>query len=275
METSTQQPAVIEQERVRILWNESIGSLYYRIGLRCSPGYARANPGQFVMLRPSESLSPLLRRPFSIHRLVRTADRTEGLELLYKVVGPVTQRMATLTTGDELDLLGPLGNGFRLPEVPGRIVLVAGGIGIAPLMFLALRLGEHGADLRRCRLFLGGRSREDLLCREDFERLGIVVHHTTDDGSSGDQCLVTQPFESQSLQDPPELIYACGPMDMLRCVIGVAAARGIPCQVSIETMMACGIGACLGCAVASRHSPDRYLHACLDGPVFDALDLLV
>jgi dihydroorotate dehydrogenase electron transfer subunit len=275
METLTQQRAAIEQERARVLWNESIGSLYYRIGVKCSPGYARANPGQFVMLRPSESLDPLLRRPFSIHRLIRTGGRVEGIELLYKVVGPVTRRMAALKNDDELDLLGPLGTGFMVPEAPGRIVLVAGGIGIAPLMFLALRLREHGADLTTCRLFLGGRSRDDLLCRDDFAQLGIAVHHTTDDGSSGDQCLVTQPFERQSLQDPPDLIYACGPMDMLRCVIGVAATRGIPCQVSIETMMACGIGACLGCAVASRHFPQRYLHACMDGPVFDAVDLEV
>jgi len=273
MEISMQQPTTIEQERVQVLWNESIGFLYQRIGLGCSAGYARANPGQFVMLRPAESLDPLLRRPFSIHRLVRSGDAVEGIELLYKVVGPVTQRMAALRTGDELDLLGPLGTGFKLPDAPGRIVLVAGGIGIAPLMFLALRLREHGADLTTCRLFLGGRSRNDLLCRRDFEQLGIPVHHTTDDGSSGDQCLVTQPFERQTVQQPPDLIYACGPMDMLRCVIGVAATRRVPCQVSIETMMACGIGACLGCAVESRLSPQRYLHACLDGPVFDALDL--
>lgn len=273
MQSHRRQRATIEQEQARVLRNDAVGPAYYRIALRCSPGYRHAAAGQFVMLRPTASLDPLLRRPFSIHRLVGSGDTVQGIELLYKVVGPVTQRMAALKADDVLDLLGPLGTGFRLPAAPGRIFLVAGGIGIAPLLFLVLRLQEHGTDLSKCRLFLGGRTRQDLLCREDFAQLGIPTDLSTDDGSSGDRCLVTQPFERLTRQEPPDLIYACGPMDMLRCVIEVAAARRIPCQVSIETMMACGIGACLGCAVASRRTAGRYLHACLDGPVFDGDDL--
>ena len=124
-----------------------------------------------------------------------------------------------------------------------------------------------------CRLFLGGRGQEDLLCVVDFERLGIPVVLTTDDGSRGDQCLVTNPLEEAIRRDPPDLVMACGPEAMLACVLGIVGAQRIACQVSIETMMACGIGACLGCAVRGRQDASRYLHACLDGPVFDAAEI--
>jgi dihydroorotate dehydrogenase electron transfer subunit len=129
------------------------------------------------------------------------------------------------------------------------------------------------APTREYRLFLGGRSQEDLLCIEDFERLGIPVSLTTDDGSCGDQCVVTTPLEEAIQQAPPALVLACGPPAMLTCVLGIVRRHRLPCQVSIETMMACGMGACLGCAVPSRRAGNRYLHACLDGPVFDADDL--
>jgi dihydroorotate dehydrogenase electron transfer subunit len=108
------------------------------------------------------------------------------------------------------------------------------------------------------------------LCRNDFATLGLTVHASTDDGSDGDQCLVTHPLEEAIESHSPDMIVACGPMEMLACVIGIVDKHRVPCQVSIETMMACGMGACLGCAVEGRDTSERYLHACLDGPVFDA-----
>jgi dihydroorotate dehydrogenase electron transfer subunit len=105
---------------------------------------------------------------------------------------------------------------------------------------------------------------------QDFSSLGIAVHTTTDDGSYGDQCLVTDPLENEVAQHRPDIIYACGPAEMLACAVGIAEKYRIACQVSIETMMACGIGACLGCAVERRNEPHKYFHACRDGPVFDA-----
>jgi dihydroorotate dehydrogenase electron transfer subunit len=122
-------------------------------------------------------------------------------------------------------------------------------------------------------VFIGGRTKDDLLCRDDFVQLGLKVETTTDDGSDGDQCLVTHPLAVAVDQRRPDLIVACGPMAMLDCVIGIAEKHHIPCQVSIETMMACGMGACLGCAVEARVDQSGYLHACLDGPVFNAADL--
>ncbi|MGB5619558.1 MAG: hypothetical protein WBM78_22165, partial [Desulfobacterales bacterium] len=108
------------------------------------------------------------------------------------------------------------------------------------------------------------------LCTDEFTALNLPVHTTTDDGSAGDQCLVTHPVDVALADRRPDVVFACGPLQMLDCVIGIAAAHGVICQVSIETAMACGMGACLGCAVPSRDAPGRYYHACLDGPVFDA-----
>jgi dihydroorotate dehydrogenase electron transfer subunit len=258
------------QQLSKVLFNEKIGPSYYKIGLSCTEHYVMAKPGQFVMLRIAGPAGPLLRRPFSIHNLIETNGAVEGLELLYKVVGRGTAGLALQKPGDTVDLLGPLGTGFLIPRGAKRLYLAGGGIGVAPLVFLASELRRRNADLSDYRVFVGGRTQADLLCLADFAQLGASVIPTTDDGSAGDQCLVTHPLEIAVAQSMPDFIAACGPMEMLACIIGIAEKYAVPCQVSIETMMGCGMGACLGCAVEARDNPDRYLHACMDGPVFDA-----
>jgi dihydroorotate dehydrogenase electron transfer subunit len=253
-----------------VLWNERLSENYGRIALACEESFGRSRPGQFVMLGFPGSIDPLLRRPFSIHRLIEAAGQFKGIELLYKTVGKATQRVSRLGAGETVSLLGPLGSAFRASANAHRIYLAAGGVGVAPLVFFAEAQARLHGPNREYRMFLGGRSREDLLCREDFLRLGIPVSLTTDDGSCGDQCFVTTPLEESIQQQPPDLVLACGPTAMLACVLGIVRRHRIPCQVSIETMMACGMGACLGCAVADRQGGSRYLHACLDGPVLDA-----
>jgi dihydroorotate dehydrogenase electron transfer subunit len=253
--------------------NETLAPNYGRIGLFCDGHFAHSKPGQFVMLGFPESIDPLLRRPFSIHRLITAGRRFEGIELLYKTVGPATRRISRLKAGEAVSLFGPLGNAFQVASGVRRIYLAAGGVGVAPMVFLVEWLHRHRSPLPACRLFLGGRSREDLLCVADFERLAIPVVLTTDDGSCGDQCLVTNPLEEAIRHEPPDLVLACGPEAMLACVLGIVDAQGIACQVSIEAMMACGMGACLGCAVRGRQDASRYLHACLDGPVFNAEEI--
>jgi dihydroorotate dehydrogenase electron transfer subunit len=258
------------QERAEILWNRQVGPSAYKIGLACSRQYAQARPGQFVMLGFSGRLDPFLRRPFSIHSVIPTAGVDEAIELLYKVVGKATQTLCLQQPGKMVNLLGPLGNGFRIPADARRIYLAAGGIGVAPLLFLVSRLYHGNIAPVDCRLFLGGRTKDDILCRDDFLKLGVSISTTTDDGSDGDQCLVTQPLEIAIEQCRPDIVYACGPAAMLACVVGIAEKNGLPCQVSIETMMACGMGACLGCAIESRIESGKYWHGCVDGPVFDA-----
>lgn len=263
------------QEGVTVLWNESMSHPYYRIGLTCSDDYVRARPGQFVMVHLMESHTSLLRRPFSIHRRIIDQQQIKGIELLYKVVGNCTEKLSCLEKGDRLDLLGPLGSGFRISTDYSRIYLVSGGIGVAPMVFLAMSLLEFGIAPSRCEVFLGGRTKEDLLCREVFTDLGMETSITTDDGSAGKACLVTDPLEIAIKANKPDIIYACGPMDMLRCVSDIAESHSVTCQLSIETVMACGLGACLGCAVESREDRDTFLHVCVDGPVFDGTALIL
>jgi dihydroorotate dehydrogenase electron transfer subunit len=259
----------MHQQTARVLWNKQIGSSYYIIGLSCSQRYAYSIPGQFVMLRVANHAAPLLRRPFSIHRLIREGEAVTGIELLYKIVGEGTLKLSLLREGDQLDVLGPLGNGFSLSDDHASIFIVAGGIGVAPLVFLADVLKQDGFDFSRVHVFIGGRSKEDVLCSDIFSDLGLSVCTTTDDGSEGNQCLVTSPLEEQAAALKPDMIYACGPTGMLECVVGIAESHSIPCEISIETAMACGIGVCLGCAVESSHASGKYLHACVDGPVFN------
>ena len=261
------------QETVTIVCNEAVAPGYYRMGLQCPAGFLDAVPGQFIMLRVGPRTQPLLRRPFSIHRVSDHGGGSPGLDLLYQVVGQGTRQMADKRPGDRLDILGPLGKGFRYHPHWKRMMMVAGGIGVAPLVFLAQSMQKNRIDLSESHVFLGGRSRGDLLCADDFSGLSMQVHLTTDDGSEGDQCLVTHPFEQAALQNKPDVVFACGPMPMLGCVVGVARKLGVPCQVSIETMMACGMGACLGCALPSVKDPAHYLHGCMDGPVFDAHEI--
>ena len=263
----------ITYEMVKVLANTDLGNGVYRIRLSCNRHYSRAVPGQFVMVRSSEQIDPLLPRPFSIHRLIQKQGSVSGLELLYKVVGKGTRLLSHLQSGDVLAMTGPLGKGFAIPTEISKAKIVAGGIGVAPMVFLAQTLTESLSDLSSIEVFLGGRTKADLLCLQDFSALGLAVHVTTDDGSSGDQCLVTDPLDMEVAKNRPDIICACGPMEMLTCIAGIAERHHVCCQVSIETMMACGMGACLGCAVAAREDSQRYLHACKDGPVFDTRQL--
>jgi len=258
----------MNQQRATVLWNRQVGTAY-KIGLACT-GYDRSIPGQFVMVQVSDRHEPLLRRPFSIHGLTETSEGAGGIELLYKVVGVGTGILANLKPGQTVDILGPLGNGFSIPAGSRRIYLVGGGIGVPPLVFLAATLKDRGQDMSACHMFLGGRTQDDLLCLEDFEKLGVTTIITTDDGSAGEKCLITQPLEQTVVKTPPELLCACGPLAMLRCLIDISRRYHIPSQISLETMMACGMGACLGCAVEKSDDSNQYWHACKDGPVFDA-----
>ncbi|MGD9974328.1 MAG: dihydroorotate dehydrogenase electron transfer subunit [Desulfatirhabdiaceae bacterium] len=262
-------------EDASVLWNTHVQSDYYRLGLRCHARYRHAMPGQFVTLHLPGQKSPLLRRPFSIHRLVETDGAVQGIEILYKVVGEFTQKLAGVGTDDMISLFGPLGNGFSIPVDVRRLYLAAGGVGVAPMMFLIRQLKKNNREFTCCSLFLGGRTHEDVICESDFSALGVSVHVTTDDGSYGDQCLLTTPLEAAVQNDPPDLLIACGPKGMLACVAGIAERYHVKCQMSLETMMACGMGVCLGCAVAPSEIGSPYFHACINGPVFDSQTIII
>jgi dihydroorotate dehydrogenase electron transfer subunit len=264
---------MIQQQGI-IRFRNQVAPDCFHLGLDCEGELSKAVPGQFVMVQVGSHETPLLRRPFSICGLMSgRGGQAEGIELLVKAVGPGTRWLTGLPPGQSVDLLGPLGHGFRVSADDKRIYLAAGGIGVAPIRFLASDLIDKGVHPESCRIFLGGRSRQDLLCREDFQALGIAVTATTDDGSDGDQCLVTDPLEIAIQDRRPDVVCACGPHGMLACVAGIVERHQVRCQLSIETMMACGMGVCLGCAVESRKQQDTYMHACIHGPVFNAEDL--
>jgi dihydroorotate dehydrogenase electron transfer subunit len=258
------------QANVEVLWNKQVSPDCYNVGLTCSDDFLSAVPGQFIMLQVADRLEPLLRRPFSIHKLIFQQGKLRGLELLYKVVGVATEMISRLRVGDFVNMMGPLGKGFLIGEHVRKVFVVAGGIGVAPMPFLVAALLANKVDPEGLNVFIGGKSKDDLLCAKELSAMGLTVLTTTDDGSSGRQCLVTDPVDIEMDRLNPDVIYACGPMPMLSCVVGIAEKHGVDCQVSIETMMACGMGACLGCAVQRRDTPNSYLHACLDGPVFEA-----
>ncbi len=257
------------REKTIVLWNKKITSPYYNIGIQCGEGFSSSKPGQFLMLN-LQGRHPFLRRPFSIHRLIKKKGTVVGVELLYKVVGEFTGILASVKKGEPVDILGPLGNGFLFKNSFRRIFIVAGGIGVAPMLFFALSLRSKGFDLCRSTLFIGGKGQKDILCADTFANMGIDILIATEDGSRGKKGLVTDLLNTRLKKNVADIIYACGPVPMLKQVARIARLDGIECQISTESVMACGVGACLGCAVKAINSSNRYMHVCLDGPVFDS-----
>lgn len=220
-----------------------------------------AKPGQFVNIRCGQMTEPLLRRPISIC----DADREKGvIDIVFAVRGRGTALLADLRVGEELDLLGPLGNGFDMNPAYRRVAVVGGGIGIFPLLFL---LRESPAEEKTA--FLGCTTAGNMVLTDEFAACSCLCL-TTNDGSLGEKGLVT----SQLAQDINrfDCVYACGPRPMLRATAEIAEKAGVPCQLSMEERMGCGVGACLVCACKTRDDKgvEDYKHVCSDGPVFDS-----
>ncbi|MCD6138689.1 MAG: dihydroorotate dehydrogenase electron transfer subunit [Deltaproteobacteria bacterium] len=262
------------QKKVPVLHHVNVAPGYFKMGVAFPELGRIALPGQFVMVRVPDGRIPLLRRPFSILRQIVKGDEICGFELLYRVVGKGTGALSKLKGGDTLDVLGPLGNGFSCQDGIRSVFLVAGGIGITPLCYLAHFLCRQKKV--RSSVFVGGKSASDILCREELNDISAQIRITTEDGSLGEKGIITSLVEKTIHVDgKPDIIYACGPTPMLCTISKIAADHDIGCQVSLETVMACGFGACLGCAVENARSRGRYLHVCTDGPVFDSRAVII
>ncbi|MGH7197945.1 MAG: dihydroorotate dehydrogenase electron transfer subunit [Candidatus Omnitrophota bacterium] len=273
------------RERCKVLENKKVAPGHFVLKAR-SPRIAKnARPGRFVQILCSESMDPLLPRPFSF----LTAD-SKDFSILYHVVGKGTQFLSEKRKGENLWVLGPCGNGFGLslrghavPEAisthrllrrslrrPPRndIVLVGGGVGIPPLYHLALEWTQKRKIPKEgIHVFLGARNKSLLLCEKDFKKLGVGLHLSTDDGSRGQKGFITESLEDFIMATDPAKtsVYTCGPTPMLKAVSAIARKYEIPCEVSVEVPMACGFGACLGCAIRVK---DKFAIACCEGPVF-------
>jgi dihydroorotate dehydrogenase electron transfer subunit len=262
-------------EHGEIVFNHRLSPDLYHLGLRCPEIASLVRPGQFLMVRIRRGDDPLLRRPLAVHQL----SQPGGFEILYKVVGRGTRLLAETGRRVTLDILGPLGRGFELPEKDGPVLLVAGGIGIAPLPFLAETLvgsGRKGPYL----LWFGGRTGQDLVCVRHFQDLGFVTELVTEDGSVGSKGLVTDHLEGwlSRRQERPSVIYSCGPYEMQRKMAHLAARLGVPMQIAMEALMACGVGACLGCSLRCRPpeggTDPYYANVCQHGPVFRGEEII-
>jgi dihydroorotate dehydrogenase electron transfer subunit len=245
-----------------IVSNQRVTDDTWLMGLRSAEIAQAAKPGQFVMIRVRSGLDPLLRRPFSI-----CGVRDDLFLVLYRVIGKGTNLMTELRAGEGIRVLGPLGKSFVVPDKRTSRLLVGGGIGIAPLVFL----GQFHRE-KQIPFMMGFRSAKDIISPQRItgEDAGFLV--ATDDGTKGHRGLVTDLLEERLRENPGEVaVYACGPKPMLRKVAQMTMPLRIPCQVSLESHMACGLGACQGCAVkASAASGRSYVYVCKEGPVFEA-----
>jgi len=219
-----------------------------------------AQPGQFVHIKTIEAYDPLLRRPISICYV----DREKGLVVLwYQVVGKGTKLLSSLKTGDSIDVIGPLGRGFDTAISGEKIYLIGGGIGIAPLIFLAQSLKEEN----NITAFFGGKNKEQLLPVNQLTSINCEL--ATEDGSIGHQGFVTDLLLRRLALEKPARAYACGPNGMLEQTALITRKHNLPLQVSLESVMACGVGACLGCTCEKGSSGEEgWVKVCKEGPVF-------
>ncbi|MDD4980468.1 MAG: dihydroorotate dehydrogenase electron transfer subunit [Candidatus Omnitrophica bacterium] len=267
------------QIKAKILYNKRIKGNYFQLVLGASQIAKEAQPGQFVNIRVNGgAFEPLLRRPFSIHKASRGS-----IEILYEVLGEATQILSTRKAGEYSDVIGPLGHGFnyslQLTAYSLRI-LVAGGMGVAPLLFLAEKI-QRCQSVPACpagrkvskyqsMVLIGAKTKYQLFCEKEFKDLGCAVKIATDDGSRGFKGKVTELLKHilpTTNDQRPTTIYACGPRPMLKQVALISQKHKIPGQISLEEHLACGIGACLGCVV---NTTGGFQRVCKEGPVFSA-----
>jgi dihydroorotate dehydrogenase electron transfer subunit len=265
---------------VEVLENIRLARQSYRIRLHFPQLAGLIRPGQFVMLRWPKSSDPLLGRPFALYDTVLDdRDRPVALDIVYLVVGKLTGLLADTRPGEKLDAWGPLGNGFPHYQGLNHIALVAGGIGQTPfLAHVRELLGQRGYGGRpprraaeRVSLYYGVRSADLVAGAEDFRLVGANLHLASDDGSVGFHGFVT---ELLKCHEPPQQIVGCGPEPMLRALAAIARHWDVPCDLSLETPMACGVGICFSCVTCVR-TPEGwdYRRVCVDGPIFSAAQL--
>jgi dihydroorotate dehydrogenase electron transfer subunit len=262
---------MILQSTSSIVSKEKLSQEIFRLTLLSPYISQKVKPGNFVHIKVNPNPYPLLRRAFSVHYV----DKQKGcFEILFKVVGRGTRILSEKSPGDMLDILGPIGNNFSFPQKKETVMLVAGGMGIAPLWFLFTNLIKK-TDLKKLIFFLGAKTQKELLYYEKLKDLGTNLKVTTDDGSFGTKGLVTDVFLKEIRRRRDEarklMVYSCGPPEMLKKMSDISKRYGFSCQISLEGHMPCGVGACWGCVVKLENG--GYKRVCIDGPVFDAREI--
>ena len=251
------------QGKYLITEKTAIAGNIYSFTIECPETAEVAVPGQFVHIRVDGFT---LRRPVSICGI----DHKKGtIRIVFEIRGEGTKQLSKLNEGTLIDMLAPLGHGFTVNADFKKVILIGGGIGTPPMLPLAEIYGEKAV------VITGFRGSEAVILRNDFKKTGAELILCTDDGSLGIHGFVTQPLEELVNKGGIDAIYACGPMPMLKNIAAMAESKGIFCEISLEERMACGIGACLGCACRTVKNDEEYFaHVCKDGPVFNAKEVL-
>jgi dihydroorotate dehydrogenase electron transfer subunit len=238
---------------------------YYSLTFVAPEIAERSDPGQFVSI--GVGAGAVLRRPFSIYDVSQHGPWAGTVEIVFEVLGKGTEWLATRTKHDVVDVVGPLGRPFPLPQQPVNCLLVGGGYGTAPLLYLAQQLTQQGL---RVDMILGAKTQDRIFNPIDAKRLAASAQFTTEDGSFGEEGVVTDLMPRVMESAGTGVVYACGPMPMLAAVSAVAKERGVPVQVAVEEAMACGTGVCFTCVVPLlRRGGVQNQRACIEGPVFN------
>ena len=261
------------QTYAKLIKKEEIIKDVFKFSVKAEEMVKTAKPGNFIEIRVSNQSEPFLRRPISIFNM----NREEGiLEFIFQIKGNGTKILSKKQVGDEIDILGPLGNGTFKFEKYNTVAIIGGGIGIFPLYELAKEAKEQG---KRVNTYLGFRNKDLVMLEKEFEEVSDKLVITTDDGSYAEKGFAID-FLKKDFEDSSDIenscIYACGPLPMLKAVQKYALENNINCQISLEEKMGCGLGVCLGCAVKKASSPKdnpEYFHVCKGGPVFNAKDV--
>ncbi|MDD5129766.1 MAG: dihydroorotate dehydrogenase electron transfer subunit [Candidatus Omnitrophica bacterium] len=253
-----------KQIKARIISNQRRNGNYGHLEFESTVIAQQAQPGQFVNIKVNNTWDPLLRRPISIHGVSGSK-----VKIIYEIIGKGTQILSQRRPGEFLDIIGPLGHGFDClrPDKSGqhKNIIVAGGMGVAPLVFLAEKL-----KLSKPLVLIGAATKKQILCLQEFKALGCAIKIATDDGSAGFKGRVTDLLNIVLGQVKPGSLFSCGPQPMLKAVARIACENKIPAQLSLEAHMACGVGACLGCEILTKTG---YKSVCKDGPVFGSEEL--
>ena len=245
-------------QELRVINNTRLNARHFSLELLAPEKLPVILPGQFVQVKVDGSPATFLRRPFSIHSVDYTKNT---IRLLIQIKGEGTKQMSFLKEGNNINLIYPLGNSFSIPPTKD-VLLVGGGCGVAPLLFLAQFLNQHHVHPS---ILVGFRTKEEVSETGEYSRFGDL-YITTNDGTEGEQGLVTDHTIFQKERLPFKKIYCCGPEAMMKAVAKIAKAHGIDCEVSLENTMACGIGVCLCCITPTDNGNER---VCLEGPVFN------
>lgn len=257
--------------KAKLIKKEQLKEDIYKFSVEAKEIVESAKAGQFVEIRVLDNIEPLLRRPISIYNIEK---ETGILEFIFQVKGKGTEILAKRNIGEELDIIGPLGYGTFDVKDYENVAIIGGGIGTFPLYELSKQLKQNTTS--NVNIYLGFRNKDYVVLEEEFQKVSHKLVITTDDGTYGIKGFAINELKNDIEAGKIDKIFACGPLPMLKAVQALAIEKNIPCQISLEEKMACGLGVCLGCAVKTAKSPSdapEYWHVCKAGPVFNATDV--